>query len=310
MGGSRWCRAARRRRNRQRARCRLYRGYPYRLPRPSTARYGSSKAAGRRRPVKTSPAARIARRPPSPGGGVAAADRPACMSCHDQPAVRVHRVETRRQAATCSASRCRAGGNRHGRCSARSPRRSGRRAGTLGVVRDHLVAGRRRHGRGLRVIGAITTRLPSSRSPSQGLHQSHQRTDLRRRRTAAHMVSRKRSEPARIAASATALLVRAVGPEFLPARKRSWKVPVGLAPGPSHVADRRLFIAGGTSIAGGRRRVPAAVDALIVVVSRHLHDHPLGTALVLVLLGHDAHRVITIPGPNRSGAGRGGGWCR
>ena len=90
-----------------------------------------------------------------------------------------------------------------------------------------------------------------------------------------------------------------IGPEILPRGKQRVERPViGLAPGPAHflLADRRLVQIRGIPVTGqAAPEIPRTVDALVVVPVEHLHDDPLGAALVLVLRVQHANGMVRVP---------------
>ena len=99
-------------------------------------------------------------------------------------------------------------------------------AGTLGVVRDHLVAGHAvgmgavaRHRRHHDAVAELEIAQP------QGLHQSHQRTRIFGAGVPRRMVSRKRSRGAGAATSGNCSLSGRSAQNSCQLGNRSWKVP-------------------------------------------------------------------------------------
>jgi hypothetical protein len=160
---------------------------------------------------------------------VAAADAPGMHELqHDQPAVRVHRVGDaapgsdlfRRRDAGLAAI----GLADDARPSPLGDDQAG--AGTLGVVRNHLVAGHAvgmgavaRHRRHHDAVAELEIAQP------QGLHQSHQRTRIFGAGVPRRMVSRKRSRGAGAATSGNCSLSGRSAQNSCQLGNRSWKVP-------------------------------------------------------------------------------------
>ena len=153
--------------------------------------------------------------------------------------------------------------------------------------------------RSIRPAPAATSTIPSSPSPERNLAPSHfsgQRT-LIDGAGASALIRLMNSSKGAGSATGADWRTRA-RPEFLPAREQLVITAlVRRNARPAHLVGPQRWLVEIGRVPVERQpsaEVPAPGPALVVVDVHHLHDHPLGAGLVLVLRVHDAAGVIGV----------------